>query len=191
MKKPFETPVQLETNLDSREVYARLRSAVPFKVSYFASRSEYPVKSVVGKGECRLNARTRYPSTNLRQLRLSFREGPTGTRLIGKFAIETPSLVFMIFWFGFLAVFNVVWLRVFIQAWIHRSSVTPAISNSNWLWALAPSGMMLFGYLNLRFGLRRSRRAEPRILKFVQEALSAPAVAAPYAPPGNAKPPAI
>jgi hypothetical protein len=174
MRVPFQTYIELDTRLNSREVYVRLRDAVPSKFS-FASRSIYPVKGSVSRNECRLRARTLYNNSFQRRLRLSFFDTPEGTRLVGEFGLSEWVLIFMALWFGFTGLVSLVCLGALAVAEFDHLSRTPyqgMFSNGEWPWAFQPLGMVLFGVIFLRFGVWLSRQTEKRVIDFVQRTLT-------------------
>jgi hypothetical protein len=75
----------------------------------------------------------------------------------------------MIMWFGFLAVIE-------ISAIITTAAPLTSgrhLSTDQYVSLLFPTGMLIFGWLLVSFGLRLSRKAEREMIEFVEHTLAA------------------
>jgi hypothetical protein len=108
MRFPFTSEEMIfETALPVEEVVRRLRERTISRYALFRSRAEYPVAGSVRVDSCVLFARPPMFVHNsfTRVLALRFEQNASGTVLRGAFRLERFAAIFMIVWFGGLALF--------------------------------------------------------------------------------------
>jgi len=168
VKRPFVTPVVIDTNLSAVECLHRLDEAVihesimaPWAI--FTSRSAHPVAGKIRDDKAILRWRTLYGNSYQRLLRLSVEPASVGSRLVGEFSMLRFTYVFGAAWFGLLFLFSIAW-----TVELTRGHIKPVGDATDWLNCI-PYLMMVFGYALLRFGLWLSARTEPKLLQFVAQ----------------------
>ena len=138
--------------------------------SFSGFEGKQPFLSKIEENKFRLRKRIFYRNSFARHLAARLAPRSDGTLMEAHFAMSIFVHVFMIFWFGFLALVEVV--AVITTA---RALLTPGIQlgTNEYMLLLIPIAMLVFGWLLVSFGLYLSRNDERDIIGFVEQVLSA------------------
>jgi hypothetical protein len=139
-----------------------LQKAVISRWAFLKPRSEYPVFGKVIGYTAVFSPRLPFWFHNSfsRVLKVRLQDSANGCRIEGKFQLHPLVLVFMVVWFGVIALFVLVALASAIRH--------PAQSGIDvYFMFLAPLCMLCFGYLLVRFGVWISSFYEPRVTELV------------------------
>jgi hypothetical protein len=142
-------------------------SMTPFSLSGFKGKQAF--LSRVDANRFRLRKRISYRNSFARHLVALLTPDSGGTRIEAHFAMSFFVRGFMIMWFGLLAVIE-------ISAIITTAaplSLGRHLSTDQYVSLLLPTGMLIFGWLLVSFGLRLSRKAEREMIEFVEHTLAA------------------
>jgi len=158
---PDECAKRISAAIDSE------RSALFSFSSLFGSR---PVVGRVDSSSFRLRKRIAYRNSFQTFLTATMRSEGAGTVIQGEFAMHAFTRVFMPIWFGGVLLIGGTGFVISLVAMFTHSSEQ---HQGSWPFLLIPPGMLLFGFLLIRFG-RYIARDEARFLtEFLRHTLDA------------------
>ncbi len=159
--------VQLHSRFTPDECAQRLGAAIDSQLSLFGSR---PVIGRVNSSTLRLRKRIGYGNSFQTFLTASMKPHGSGTVIDGEFAMSLFTRVFMSIWFAFLAIIGG---SAFVVALFSLLAGPSEFRGNAWPFLFGPPGMLIFGFLLIRFG-RYFAQAEAGFLKdFIRHTLDA------------------
>ncbi len=168
--------LELYSPFSPEECVRRLSAAIDFERSLFRTwaslTGKRPVAGWVKDSSFRLRKRITYNNGFQTSLTGTLQSRDDGTLIGGEFGLNTFTRLFLQLWFGFLFVFmGVAYPIAIFSLFTHHSAM--AQPSDSWIALAIPLGMLLFGYLLLRFGRYLARDEAGFLTEFLRQTLDA------------------
>ena len=168
--------LELYSHFPPEECARRLTAAIDSERSPFLTwaslTGKRPVAGWVKDSAFRLRKRITYNNGFQTYLTGALQPRDAGTLIGGEFGLNGFTRIFLQLWFGSIFVFmGVAYPIVLISLFTHHSAITHP--NDAWVFLVFPPGMLLFGYLLVRFGRYLARDEAGFLTEFLQQTLDA------------------
>jgi hypothetical protein len=178
--------LELYSHFPPEECVRRLSAAIDVERSLFRTwaslTGKRPVAGWVKDSSFRLRKRITYNNGFQTYLTGTLQPRDAGTLIGGEFGLNALTRLFIPLWFGFLFFFMGVSYPIVL---ISLFKPHPAMEHTQdtWPFLVVPPGMLLFGYLLIRFGRYLARDEAGFLSDFLRQTLEARELPAGSPPP--------